>query len=211
RTRAVGPEVDSAPAAPWPATAAALPGPTTLNPKVLIAEIHTHNDPVFVNVVRRQIAVCRSEARALSLACIVVRPEDEADRLALCGSRDNGLALWQQKMVQWLAEHPQVVEPYAFLTTEGELVLCLLDLERSETTSLLRHGLLEVLLGRPVDDDSGTSLAKVSLPARYHAGIATSSSPGASLSPQQLIEAAVRCLTAARSLGKGSMKSIEVY
>lgn len=176
-------------------------------PKVLIAEIRSHNDPAFVNVVRRQIAKCRADSRAISLVSIMVLPEDQNDHHEV---RENGLTLWQQKLVNWLADHPQIIEPYAFLTSEGELILCVLDIERNEATSLIRHGLIEVLTGKHVEDSSAV-LAKVVVPARYHAGIASTSSPGAAFTPEQLIEPAVRCLSAATRQGKASIKSIEVY
>ena len=189
----------------------AVPAPTVAEPvlpKVLIAEIRSHNDPIFVNVIRRQIGKCRAEDRAVSLVSMVVLPEDENDRHEI---HENGLTLWQQKMVNWLADHPQVIEPHAFLTSDGELLLCLLDLERNETTSLVRHGLVEVLTGRHIDESQGNMLAKVNVPARYHAGIASTSSPGARFSPEQLIEPTIRCLSAASRHGKASIKSIEVY
>lgn len=182
--------------------------PIGVDPKVLIAEIHSHNDPIFVNVIRRQIGKCRAEDRAVSLVSMVVLPESENDEHP---THENGLKRWQQKLVNWLAEHPQVIEPHAFLTTDGELLLCLLDLERNETTSLVRHGLVEVLTGQHVDDSRGNVLAKVNVPARYHAGIASTSSPGAGFSPEQLIEPTIRCLSAASVHGKASIKSIEVY
>ncbi len=186
----------------------ATPAATVVIPKILLAEIRTHNDPVFVNVIRRQIAKCRSEDRAVSLVSMVVLPEYDRDHHAV---HENGLTLWQQRLVNWLADHPHVVEPYAFLTSEGELLLCVLDLERNETTSLVRHGLVEVLTGKRVDETQSSLLAKVNIPARYHAGIASTSSPGAGFTAEQLIEPAVRCLSAASRHGKASIKSIEVY
>lgn len=177
-------------------------------PRVLISEILTHSDPSFVNVIRRQIGKCRAEDRALSLVSLVVLPEDANHRFAVY---DNGLNLWQQKLVGWLSDHPQVIEPHAFLTSDSELLLCILDLERNETTALLRHGLIEVLTGRRFDHSQGNLLAEVDAPARYHAGIASASSPGARFLPEQLIDPAIRCLSAARRHGKASIKSIEVY
>lgn len=196
-------------AAPTVSSAApvSLPKPVVI-PKVLIAEIRSHNDPVFVNVIRRQISKCRSEDRSLSLVSMVVLPEDGNEQHAV---RENGLTLWQQRLVNWLADHPHVVEPHAFLTSDGELLLCLLDLERNETTTLVRHGLVEVLTGQQLDDCEGSVLAKVNVPARYHAGIASKSSPGAGFTAEQLIEPAVRCLSAASRHGKASIKSIEVF
>lgn len=177
-------------------------------PKVVISEILTHNDPILVNVIRRQVGKCRSEERAISLVSLVVLPEDTSQGFA---NSNNSLNVWQQKLVRWLVDQPQVVEPHAFLTGEGELLLCILDLERNETTALLRHGLVEVLTGGHFDDSQGNLLAQVDTPARYHAGIASTSSPGAHFLPEQLIDPAMRCLSAARRHGRASIKSIEVY
>ena len=205
-----GPQNLTPPPQPPLAAEPHMPAPAAADTaaRVLIAEVRSHNDPVFVNVIRRQIAKCRSDDRAVSLASIVVQPEDGNDHHEV---HENGLLLWQQRLVNWLAEHPQVVEPHAFLTSAGELLLCLLDLERNETTSLIRFGLVEVLTGKPVDERDGNCLAKVHVPARYHAGIASTSSPGAGFSAEQLIGPAMRCLAAASLHGKASIKSIEVY
>ncbi len=178
------------------------------SPKVVISEIPTHKEPSFVDLIRHQIGICRCKDRALSLVSLVVMPEDTTLSSA---TSNNVLNVWQQKLVSWLADQPQVVEPHAFVTGEGELLLCILDLERNETTALLRHGLVEVLTGQHFDDSRGNLLAQVDAPARYHAGIASTSSPGAHFSPEQLIDPAMRCLSAARQHGKASIKSIEVY
>ncbi len=180
-------------------------------PKVILAEIRSHNDPLFMNVIRRRLATCRTEERTLSLSHIVVTPDDEMQQGEVSALRDNGLTLWQQKLVNWLADHPHVHDPYAFLTSTGELILCVLDLERNEMTSILRQGLVEVLTGKQLEEAGVLSLAKVNIPARFHAGIAATSSPGASMTAEQLIEPAIRCLTAAQRHGRASIKSIEVY
>lgn len=196
------------PAAKTPSTQTSISIAHLVIPKVLIAEIRSHNDPVFVKVISRQIAKCRTEERAISLVTMIVQPEGNNDHHNI---RENGLALWQQRLVNWLADHPQIVEPHAFLTSEGELLLCLLDLERNETTTLVRNGLVEVLTGKRVDETDGSILAKVNVPARYHAGIASTSAPGSGFTAEQLIEPAVRCLSAASRHGKASIKSIEVF
>lgn len=180
-------------------------------PKVILAEIRSHNDPVFVNVIRRRLATCRTEERTLSLSHIVVMPDDELQQGEVSALLDNGLTLWQRKLVNWLADHPHVHNPYAFLTSTGELILCVLDLERNEMTTILRQGLVEVLTGKQLEEAGDLSLAKVNIPARFHAGIAATSSPGASMTAEQLIEPAIRCLTAAQRHGRASIKSIEVY
>ena len=208
---AARPGEDCSPIAPpplsQPSPAAAMNSSSAI-PKVLISDISTHEDPSFVTAIRRQINKCRSENRALSLIAVIVLPEDASHHFAVY---DNGLNLWQQKLVGWLSQHPQVVEPHAFLTAGGELLLSLLDLERNETTELLRHGLVEVLTGQRFDSSQGNLLAEVDAPARYHAGIASTSSPGVRFLPEQLIDPAIRCLSAARLHGKASIKSIEVY
>ncbi len=179
--------------------------------KILLGEVNSHNDPAFISLVGRQLATCRSDDRSVSLLAIRVEPESEQDRSHLQGHRDDGLALWQQRLVNWLVDHPEVHDPYAFVCTNGELILCLMDIERNTATSLLRQGLIEVLTGNPVLDDSFSLLARVPVPARYHAGIASVSCPSAAFSSEQLISAAYRCLEAAQRHGRAAIKSIEVY
>lgn len=180
-------------------------------PKIIIAEVRSHNDPVFVSLVRRQLAICRSESRTLSLIAARVQPDGESDSSAASTLSSLGLSTWQQKLVNWMSDHPEVHEPYAFVSGEGELIVCLLDIERSAATGLLRQGLVEVLTGKALTSELGSALAKVAIPAKYHSGIGTVSSPGASFEAEQLIEATYRCLDAAERHGKASIKSIEVY
>ncbi len=112
-------------------------------PKIIIAEVRSHNDPAFVSVARRQLAVCRSEERCMSLLAIKVSPDGEEGNMPTLQSL--GLASWQQKLVNWLSDHPEVHEPYAFVSNEGELILSLMDIERNTATLILRQGLTEVL------------------------------------------------------------------
>ncbi len=46
-------------------------------PKIIIAEVRSHNDPAFVSVVRRQLALCRTEERNMSLLAVKVAPDGE--------------------------------------------------------------------------------------------------------------------------------------
>jgi hypothetical protein len=124
---------------------------------------------------------------------------------------DNGLNRWQQALVNWMCEQPEIQNPYAFLTVQGELILCVIDLERNELTQLLRLGLIEVLTGERIQSPGAEALARVKVPARYYAGIASASAPGATFTPEKLIEAAQRCLTAVKHQGKAAIKSIEAY
>lgn len=192
-------------------------------PRVIIAEIRSHNDPAFVAVVRRQLAICRSDERSVSLVAARVQPdEDSASSVSEVIPEDQaseaqpalqslGLAAWQQKLVHWMAEHPEVNDPYAFVSGNGELILCLMDVERNTATMLLRQGLVKVLTGQTIVADTSASLARVQIPARFHSGIASVSAPAASFEPEQLIEATYRCLAAAQRHGKASIKSIEVF
>lgn len=180
-------------------------------PKILIAEVRSHNDPVFVNVVRRQLAICRTDERTLSLIAARVQPDGESESGLETTLSSLGLSTWQQKLVNWMSDHPEVHEPFAFVSGEGELILCLLDIERSAATGLLRQGLVEVLTGKALTSELGSALARAAIPAKYHSGIGTVSSPGAGFEAEQLIEATYRCLDAAERHGKASIKSIEVY
>lgn len=175
-------------------------------PLILIAEIRTANDPVFVSAVRRQLTNCRANDIAYALAMIDVKPENEDDFHSVCGNRDDGLALWQNKLVNWLSLHPDVQHPRAYVTSEGELILTVAGLDRTEVTTLLRDGLDEVL-----SEGNAADLAKAHSPARYHVGISASTGVGAGLTPDRMVEPAIRCLTAASRLGNASIKSIEVF
>lgn len=178
-------------------------------PKIIIAEVRSHNDPAFMGVVRRQLGICRSQGRTLSLLAVRVQPDREDDKLpTLLAQR---LSSWQQKLVNWMADHPDVHDPYAFISNEGELILCLIDIERHAATCLLRHGLLEVLTGQSMPLESTQSLPRAIIAAHYHSGIGCVCSPTAGFEPEQLIEATYRCLAAAQRNGKASIKSIEVF
>lgn len=177
-------------------------------PKLVIGEIRDLEDPAFLNVLKRHVAVCRMEARAICLSMLIILPDGETNIKPKSPEREFGLNRWQQKVVDWLADHPSLGDPIAFVTGDGQLIVTVLDVERSEMTTILRQCLLEVLSGGTV---SSTSLCHVSMPARFHAGIASTSAPSASLDPQELIHSAHRCLTVAQRLGKASIKSIEVY
>ncbi len=183
----------------------------SLIPKIIVAEVRSHNDPAFVSVVRRQLAICRNEERTLCLISVCVLPETNEDFETQPTLSSLGLASWQQKLVNWMAEQPEIRDPNAFLSNEGELILCVMDLERNVATNLLRQGLLEVLTGRQVTADVSSTLSRVNLPARYHSGIGSVSSPTANFEAEQLIEATYRCLAAAERNGKAAIKSIEVF
>ena len=175
-------------------------------PKIIIAEVRSHNDPAFVSVVRRQLGLCRSEERCMSLLAVKVSPDGEEGNMPTLQSL--GLASWQQKLVNWMSDHPEIREPYAFVSNEGELILSLMDMERNSATLILRQGLNTVLAGT---SDEEASLSRAAVPARYHCGIGSVSSPTANFEPEQLIEATYRCLDAATRHGKASIKSIEVF
>lgn len=178
-------------------------------PKILIAEVSGLEDPAFLAVIKRRVAVSRSEARSVCLSLTVVLPDTDLTGHSMTKDYIEGLNRWQQKLVNWLADHPSMKNPVAFMTSQGQLIVAELDVERSEMTTILRQGLIEVLTGKA--DSSAGTLAQVNVPARFHVGIASTAAPSASFDPQVLIDAAARCLNAAERLGKASIKSIEVY
>ena len=177
--------------------------------KVLIGEISGLNDPAFSNVVRRQVAVGRNEERSVCLSMITVTAEHEPENQSLADIQENGLSRWQQKLVNWLSQQATIHEPLAFLTRAGQLLLLALDTDRNEMTTVLRQGLLEVLTGK--HNSSVGDLQQINIPARFHVGIASTTSQGASFDSEDLIASAHRCLTVAQRLGKASIKSIEVF
>jgi len=180
-------------------------------PKIPVGEVHSHNDPAFTNLVSRQLATSRLENRSVCLLAIRVEPEEEQDRRLFQTSPDQSLVLWQQRLVNWMADHPEIRDPHAFISLNGELIFCLMDIERNTATGILRRGLVEVLTGKRLTAESFSTLSRVQVPARYHAGIASASNPGASLTSDQVIAAAFRCLNAAQHQATAAIKSIEVF
>lgn len=176
--------------------------------KIAIVEITCNTDSMFLNIMRRQIATARNEGHCYCLVALCVEAEEAVDseRIGVC--RSNGLLIWQGKLVNWLAEHPQVHEPFAFVTAEGQLVVAMQDIERTAATNVIREGLVSVLTGKRVSEHG--ALARIAVPARYFAGIG-SVYPNAGFAAEQLIEATWRCLSAAQNQGKATIKSIEVY
>lgn len=178
--------------------------------KVAIVEISSQKDPVFVNIMRRQIATARNDDRTVCLAAVLVEAEEGADAANIVSSRQSGLALWQEKIVQWIANNPDVSEPFAFMTSQGHLIVSMMDLERTVVTNLVRDGLIRVLTGK-LDEAEVGGLSRVNVPARYYSGIGSVTAPNANFAAEQLIEATWRCLSAAQSQGKATIKSIEVF
>jgi hypothetical protein len=180
----------------------------TIVPKVLIGEITNHNDPAFANVIRRQVGICKQEDRSICLSMIMVTAQDQRENLSLTAPHDNGLSRWQQKLVNWICDHPELTQPSAFLTRDGQLILVVMDTERNAMTRILRQGLVEVLTGK-----SGPSgdLTRVAIPAHFHVGMSSTTSPSASFEFEELIASAHRCQSSAKRMGSASIKSIEVY
>lgn len=176
--------------------------------KIAIVEISSNADSMFVNIMRRQIATARNQDNSVCLAAICVESEDVADRDRIAAKNSNGLLIWQDKLVNWLAEHPQVHEPFAFVTSNGQLVFSMQDIDRTAATNVIRDGLITVLTGKRIEDNGG--LNRVAIPARYFGGIG-SACPNAGFAAETLIDAAWRCLSAAQNQGKATIKSIEVF
>lgn len=183
----------------------------TLEPavsKIAIVEINANTDTMFVNIMRRQIATARNSDNSVCLVALCVESDDVADRERIGTKNTKGLMPWQDKLVNWLADHPQVHEPFAFVTADGHLVVSMQDIDRTAATNVVREGLVTVLTGKRVEDHG--ALARVAIPTRYYGGIG-SACPNAGFAAEQLIEATWRCLSAAQSQGKATIKSIEVF
>jgi hypothetical protein len=176
--------------------------------KIAIVEIHSKSDPLFVNIMRRQIATARNEDRTVCLIALIVEHEDGSESPAFVATHENGLSLWQDRLVNWLAHSPDVNEPCAFITTHRQLVVAMMDVERTFATNMIREGLTEILSGKNTD---GESLGRAHIPAKYFVGIGSVSAPNATFAAEQLIDATWRCLSAAQSQGKATIKSIEVF
>lgn len=176
--------------------------------KIAIVEINSNTDSMFVNILRRQIATARNSDNSVCLVALSVESEDSADRERIAAKSTNGLLIWQDKLVNWLAEHPQVHEPFAFVTADGQLVVSMHDIDRTAATNIVREGLVTVLTGKRVEDQG--ALTRVAIPARYFGGIG-SACPNAGFAAEQLIAATWRCLSAAKNQGKATIKSIEVF
>lgn len=197
-------EVESEPDVEYPETDCLEP----LVSKIAIVEISSNTDSMFVNIMRRQVATARNQDNSVCLAAMCVESEDVADRDRIGAKNSNGLLIWQDKLVNWLAEHPQVHEPFAFVTSNGQLVFSMQDIDRTAATNVIRDGLITVLTGKRIEDQAG--LNRVAIPVRYFGGIG-SACPNAGFAAETLIEAAWRCLSAAQNQGKATIKSIEVF
>ncbi len=192
----------------YPETDILEPLPESSVPKIAVVEISSNRDSMFVNIIRRQIATARNSDNSVCLVALAVESENTAEREPIGLKRASGLLVWQEKLVSWLADHPHVHEPFAFVNPEGQLILCMQDIERTAATNVVRAGIVTALTGKRVEDQG--ALARVAVPARYYAGIG-SAFPNAGFAAEQLIEATWRCLSAAQSQGKTTIKSIEVF
>ncbi|GAB5405633.1 MAG: hypothetical protein Aurels2KO_38640 [Aureliella sp.] len=171
------------------------------------AEVHNHNDPVFLNAVNRKIAVARKEHRSLSLATIVVLPDGEP-HVDFFETGTDGIKRWQSRLIDNLSSHPEMPDTACFVTGEGQVIATAFDLDRGLATEVFREAIVETLSGGEADS---SSLMKADVPVRFHVGIATAPHPGPNLSANELIAPSQRCFTAASSQGGASIKSIEVY
>lgn len=171
------------------------------------AEIHNHHDPVFLSSLKRTIAIARKQERPLSLATIAVQPDAEAHMKHFDLGAD-GIRKWQSKLIDSLSGHPELEDTACFVSGQHELMVTIYDVDRGLATSIVRDAIVEVLACRA---GASESLADIDVPAKFHVGIATASSPGPNLGAEELIAPSRRCFEAAARQGGASIKSIEVY
>ncbi len=170
-----------------------------------VAQVLSHNDPVFVGSVQRMIASVRSHQSSLSLATVLIEPEDSRLRVR----QGDGLTQWQDRLIIALNDCPDLEKVLCFVTKDGEFLAALPDVERNEATDILRQEIMKTI-GATVEESMG-GLAGGDLPGRFYAGIGSVVCPSTTFEANQLIEAAQRCFTAARRQGSAAIKSIEVY
>lgn len=171
------------------------------------AEIHNHNDPVFLASLKRRISLARKEQRPFSLATIAVHPDGEA-HVKYFDLGVDGIPKWQSKLIDLLSGNPELEDTACYVSGQDELMATIYDVDRSLATAIVRDAILETLAGGGVE---AASLADIDIPAKFHVGIATASSPGPNLGPEELVAPSRRCFEAAARQGGASIKSIEVY
>ncbi len=183
-----------------------IPTPAPWLPRFLIAEMHSLNDPMLLRSLDKLLAAVNADNTALSFLIVSISPQDELARQRLEGPRQSVIKKWQQQLVDGLYESSDQHAPRAFLTGAGELAICLMDVDRPRSTHRLREQLQQLLAG----EFNGTRLS-ASLNARYHAGIAGVSPPLAAVTPERVVEAAVRCFRATACQNTSNIKGIDVF
>ena len=165
--------------------------------RVLIAEVLGHNDPAYVSHLSKRIKTCHSSKRAVLTVAIQLRADGEPAGLVR-------VQPWQQDLINALHSSEDVGEVFAFLTADNKLLINMLDIERMDATELLRDSLQERL--QPKDFGAEAKSTPI-----YYVGMAACGTPSPSLTAIDLIEPAIRCLSAAQLQPRSSIKSIEVY
>lgn len=167
-------------------------------PRVMIAEVLSHNDPAYVNHLAKRISLCYQSKRPVLTVAIQLRGEEDS-------KARKRAAAWEQRLLVSLQESEDVGEAFAFMTTDGRLLINLLDIDRMDATELIRDTLQDSLQPR---SDFGAEANSTPI---FFAGMAACTTPSPSLKAVDLIEAAIRCLDAAQLQKRSAIKSIEVY
>ncbi|GIW99156.1 MAG: hypothetical protein KatS3mg111_2489 [Pirellulaceae bacterium] len=173
--------------------------------KVLIAEMHSHNDPLLVRSLNKLLQQCKTADRPLSLAMLALQPLDPEtqERLARQGSKN---LIWQQKLVEYLRDLAPHAMPRAYWTANAELIVALVDVERGQATYGLREGLDGL-----VADKIGGQYESGGYNVHYFAGVAGVAPPLGMITSDRLIDAAYRCFRAASTHGSSLVKGIDVF
>ncbi|RMF42738.1 MAG: hypothetical protein D6753_06800 [Planctomycetota bacterium] len=175
-------------------------------PRMLIAEMHSVHDPMLQRSLARLLALAESEGAPLSFLIVDIEPLDDRARSRLEGNGNSPIKSWQQRLADALYDAAEHHLPRAYLTSAGELAICLLGVSRTRCSQLLREQLRECLAG----EMRGTRL-EATLDARYRAGIAGVEPPVGTITPDRVIESAVRCFRAATHQSTSSVKGIDVF
>lgn len=173
---------------------------------VSAAEVHGHNDPVFVGAVNRFVASCRKEARDVALATVSVKPDSDPPGAAF-SLGDDGLPRWQGRLIEALSTSPDIDEVSCYVCSQSELLVTLPDAERNEAAQAIRECVQESISPAARHD----SLATVDVPATFFIAVAACSRPGPQFTAQDLIAPCRDIFDAIVRRGNTAVKSKEVY
>jgi hypothetical protein len=164
-------------------------------------DIRSANDPQLAKLLEQLIDDCRAAQGMLSLLRIRAVSNETGEVI------QNGVS----KLLEWQAIAYKTLKlsctsPFgaAFLNSDGDFSIVFQDLDRIQTSRLVRSTIL------PQEFNVAKS-SRTSERCGIVCGVATVSRPSRAFLFDQLAEAAERCLQGAMLQGCGSIKSLEVF
>ncbi|HBE69181.1 MAG TPA: hypothetical protein DDW52_13615 [Planctomycetaceae bacterium] len=173
---------------------------------VSAAEIHGHNDPIFVGAVNRLIGICRKQGRDVALATVSVKPDSDPPG-PVFSLGDDGLPRWQGRLIEAISTSPEIDEVACYVSNKSELLITLLDADRNEAAQAVRECVQESLSPTA----RYNSLATIDVPAKFFIAVAACNRPGPQVTAQDLIAPCRDIFDAIVQRGNTAVKSKEVY